>query len=478
MNKMKKVLTLILATFLIVGLVGCGLKTSKEESNTDPTEEIVEKTPEEVGEELAETPQEEYAEENFRLVQENWPHMDSIWPELDYNNHNFLLFYNDGEKTPEGWVINAEKIEKLSEDVIKSLEIPQVRAYNQLEFEGKPSIAISFNDELMNPVDEGTGNFTYDLATHELIHFYHQEDLKSPEGNVESRAASYPLDPTPRIYRGMVLKSLVDAYDNPEQRDEYLGIAKYWSNIWESEFPTEKETIAATEVSEGAPRYIETLGEVANPDITTEVRDERIRIHLDYFLKEIPESRLDSEPYAIGAVSGLLLDEINPDWKNDYFINNKAPIDILLGNIEPLESKMDDEIKDSIEKNVNDKNTAVKPKFDAFDEIMNNKKVPVVILNEEFANGAFIMEGSYNYKGYEITVETTGGFTVDGKPFNIDKALMFYEAKPDSNITVGIIGDYSFEDSILKVDNEYLKCEIPATKTEDADGRIVFTMGK
>ncbi|NLX82194.1 MAG: hypothetical protein GXZ04_00025 [Clostridiales bacterium] len=158
----------------------------------------------------------------------NWPHMDKAWPGLNYNQHPFILFYVDDELlVNEAWLLNTQGVRKLDEKEYQGIAVPQPDGYSELRFDGKPGLAMSVDDySLSQPRAQEE---TYRTATHEMVHFYYQP----PQGEMAgSRAQVYPLDAQPRLYRAMIYQHLIAAFENPAQRDEHLGKARYWLNLW------------------------------------------------------------------------------------------------------------------------------------------------------------------------------------------------------------------------------------------------------
>ena len=85
-------------------------------------------------------------------IAKHWPHMERVWPDHAYKEHNAMFFYQDENmNTKSAWLLIAKGIKQLTEKEVKSIELPIPGGYAQVDFQGKLSIAIVPNDGEMSP---------------------------------------------------------------------------------------------------------------------------------------------------------------------------------------------------------------------------------------------------------------------------------------------------------------------------------------
>ncbi|MEG1584375.1 MAG: glycosyltransferase, partial [Anaerovorax sp.] len=109
------------------------------------------------------------------------------------------------------------------------------------KFENKEGIVMSINKGLIPMLSFMNFNYIYDVAVHEMYHFYgdnmekYDEVVKDGANNNE-RYTAFPKEVMPRVYRKMIYDNLVLAYENPTDEKIYLGKAKYWNEKWGKEY--------------------------------------------------------------------------------------------------------------------------------------------------------------------------------------------------------------------------------------------------
>ena len=159
----------------------------------------------------------------------------------------------------------------------------------------------------------------------------------------------YPIEREPRILRRMIYTRLIQAFENPDRQDEYLGKAKFWLDKYNDEYKSEADRIRATDIAEATARYTENFGlfigkNLSKGDLRKEA-DKRIR-------KEQIFIAADKESYEIGYVAGLILDEKDPNWKETFYVTGKGIPEVLLENRTPISDEPDKEIVDRVAREI------------------------------------------------------------------------------------------------------------------------------
>lgn len=188
--------------------------------------------------------------------------------------------------------------------------------------------------------DDPRAEELYLLATHELVHFYHQGEVAFDGG--EARAQNYPIDARPRVLREMTYDSLVKAAENPAAAASHLAHAKHWHEQGKKKFGDEYAAIKTTDIVEGHARYLENIAAIQTGDTTPEqVQAEAVK----QIKKGTVFGSAESESYEIGYVAGLLLDRQDPEWKKSIFADGVTFADKLLEKVKPEPQDVDPEIE-------------------------------------------------------------------------------------------------------------------------------------
>lgn len=414
---------------------------------------------------------EEYAQKVFEKVKNHWPHMNKIWPTYDYTKHNLILFHLDenGEPT-NAWKINVKGINKVEASEYEKIEYPQPNGYASLEFEGKQSLSMSFDDENLKDLDKNA-NSLYVTASHEIVHFYYQSDS---EGG-GTRTQPYPVDKTPRQYRFMIMKNLEDAYKNPANKEKALGQAKYWYEKWKTEFPNEYNDIKSTDIAEGTAKYTEYLSEIINDKISKEDIKKAV-VKLIGIDKEFLSA--DSESYEMGPISALLLDERKTDWKNNFYESKTTLEELLLKDVKPIEQKMDPEVEKSVSEKIESFNAEAKKNFENITKAYEDKNIPYLKINKTESTTSFGSEGVFKYKNHEVASKYTATFGVKDKTIKINKLSSIEDFDETSEyVIVPLTMEHSVENGVLTVKTNELEVNGIEVKTEkDSEGRTIYNI--
>ncbi|MGP1577064.1 MAG: hypothetical protein ACTTH7_06185 [Treponema sp.] len=221
----------------------------------------------------------------------------------NYTNHNFIIFYLDEEGAVKAAkLLNINENRNLEAKEYEEITPPNPEGYDQIQFQDKPSIVMSVDNEVMEAED--SVNELYKTATHEMVHFYYQKDVQASADS--SRSQIYPIESDPRGLRRMLYTRLIQAFENPDKQDEYLGKAKFWLDKYNTEFKSEADSIRATDIAEATARYTENLGMFIGKNVSKEA----VRTEAEKFIrKEQIFMSADRESYEIGYVAALIFDE-------------------------------------------------------------------------------------------------------------------------------------------------------------------------
>ncbi|MDX2004793.1 MAG: hypothetical protein SFU83_05895 [Meiothermus sp.] len=270
-----------------------------------------------------------YAAQVQAAVAKVWPRMERIWPGTPFGEM-YLLLTNGRDY----WVISSGGLEKRPYlEAPERIRVGLDSAFAAATYRGHPAIAIRQVDVLPN----GAVPSVFGFATHEAFHLHVQTGWPvRPSGGNGQRALDYPINATPRLYRRLIFEGLLAGL-----RGEGLGAARYWLERWKREFPAEAQRIRFADTVEGTAEYAETLAYVyaalgPNPS-PEEVRRETLEYVRTTLDRRDRFAALDSESYPLGALAGLLLDALRPEWKGALAKDPQPPAEMLLGGVEEVQ---------------------------------------------------------------------------------------------------------------------------------------------
>lgn len=412
-----------------------------------------------------------FAHEIGERVKTHWPHMEKVWAGHNYSEHNFVLLKLDENiNVQEGYLLNAQGTKKLEKKDYESIELPQPGGYTKSDFQGKKSVIVSVDDEIIK--NESKIDEIYRLGTHELVHFYHQDNIKEDEN--ESRSIKYPIDKTPRIYREMVYKHLIEAYEKPEKQEESLGKAKFWYEKWKKEFADEYLGIKNTDIAEGTARYLENFGAFITENISEkDLKDNAIK---NIKKKDVLGSA-DAESYELGYVAALILDQKNPKWKDNFYKSHKTLEETLLENVKVVEDKVDPTVEEKVTKDIDKYNKEAEVQLKEITEAEKDKSVAYLVLDVTNTESSVGMGPTYSYNGKEVITTYTANYKVDGKSVDTDK-INIIQTYEDGKVLVSIPlpKDHEFKDGVLKANGKNLKVDSIKVKSSEENGRKIFSV--
>lgn len=417
-------------------------------------------------------------------VAAHWPHMSTLWPGVDYTTHDVIMFAVDdqGEAT-RAWLINTTEHRELTAEEYASVPVPPY--FLSTEFEGRPSISVvldlnnplatppsaedSFAHPEVAPDPHAGAGFMYQLTTHELVHFYYQDEaLQSAEGN---RDTPYPVDVEPRIVRNMLHYRLNRAFADAANRQDHLGRAKFWQDKWVTAYAQDAEAIRTYDIREGVARYLERAGDYVDPAQSGDELVSAQTAGLEYQY----DTSVDGESYSLGFVSGLLLDETLPGWKDSFYASGKTLVETLLESVTAVEDQEDAVLRERLTTLITEHNESVKDEIALIDQAEADTTTAYLRTQGE-ASINLSHEGSYAYKGKTVFVRTVTDLASAGGGSVTISGLTILADPSTGEYTIPLpAGSYSYKDGTLTVTGQKVSGEVKASESTDS-GRPVFTM--
>lgn len=411
-----------------------------------------------------------YVDKVSELVKLNWPFMDKVWPTYNYNKHNFLIFYlNEEGDVKEARLLNVKENRKLKKEEYKQIPAPTPEGYISVKFQGKQSIAMSVDDSVMEAKD--SVQELYKTATHEMVHFYYQGEIKA-SGNAD-RNQIYPIESGPRIARRMLYSRLIQAFENPEKQKEYLAKAKYWLEKYHTEFKKEADSIRVTDIAEGTARYTESLGSFIGKNLSkTDARKEAEKL----IKKDKIFIAADKESYEIGYVAALILDEKDPNWKNSFYSKNKGIEEVLLEGITAVPDKTDDKIETKIIKKITKTNKDIKVKLKDIVAASKDTAIPFLHLDVSKGSKSFTAEQMFSYQNMPIMSGYSNRFNVNNKTIEIKNiAIHSGYNQVKQYIRIPLTGKYEVKNGKLTVKSDSLNVPGIPVKVSKENGRTIYS---
>lgn len=400
-------------------------------------------------------------------VNKHWPAIDKVWPGADYTKHVAVVFdLDESNKAQRVWAVDTNGARQVSEKEVEGLTAPMPGGYSPGSLEGRSAILLSTSKETREK--DADASELYRFASHELVHFYHQQDL-APESEGEGRAQDYPLQTRPRLLRQMIYHNLVQAVDNEGESDKFLRRAAYWHNQWKTEFPEEYKAVAWTDIAEGHARYVENLATIETKNITSEQRrdEEKKQIQRDTVF-----GAADVESYEIGYVAGILLDVKKPDWKEHFLRSNKTPADALLGEIDPLEENPNPQVEKSVKEDLKATNDDLAKAIEPIDNAEADKTIPYLIVDTSKVKGSYGGKNFIRHRGKEITTGFFASYQSKGGSADFQD---FSVITKENHIIVPLPKDTQVKNGRLNIENESMRIKnLEVTETRDNQSRLVY----
>ncbi|OKL54403.1 hypothetical protein BSZ39_04420 [Bowdeniella nasicola] len=347
--------------------------------------------------------------------------MAKVWPTYNYTEHRLLLFVRGAGDDTSAFAIGVDGVKKIEP---KDIQVPDVGGYSQLDYEGKPSIAMTIDAGELKK--DNAAPHLYRVAMHELVHFYYQGDMAQDGG--DSRAQAYPVDGTPRLYRRMIHHRLIEAYRHPDKRSEALAKAKYWLEKWQTEYADEAKSIKATDIAEGTARYTDNMAAFTTDSISKEdirKKASELMVTGDF------SASADAESYTIGEAAALLLDEVGGDWKKDFYQSNTTLADLLLKDVKTAEDSVDPEVKTKVDQAVKEQNDSIGKDIKDVTAAKKDTSIPNLKIDDTDTDGSYASSGSFLVDDEDVTTGFAKDYTVDWKNLTLSNLAVGHEFSED-----------------------------------------------
>ncbi len=410
------------------------------------------------------------------LVAARWPHGETIWPDHDYTKHAILaLGTTDDGTISRAWLITTNGARQLASSEYSSLQVPP--SFGQELFNQQQAISMtisSFQGELGKSLQDSSkpegvdrdSDVLFRVATHELVHFYHQAELTT--GTNASRDTHYPINVEPRVLRRMLLRRLHQALAEEPQRNTRLGQAAYWHDRWKKEYPQETEAILTFDIAEGAADYIERYMARFDPAAPTAATT------LDAGLSDAKFfSHVDAESYELGFVTGRLLDHTRPDWKKGFYTSAKTMVETLLESVTAVTDVEDQDVRDGTAALITQTNDELAPAMKRVDDALADSSIAYLTYTGFFSSLSY--SGSYVYQGRVVLLDAQFTLSTQQGELRVTAPVVFADHREAPYQVPLQPGSYSYQAGTLTATGKEVTGSASATLTQQ-DGRNIYTV--
>ncbi|MPY68097.1 hypothetical protein F8S09_15680 [Deinococcus sp. SDU3-2] len=261
------------------------------------------------------------------------PHLNALWPGGDQANTTLVL--TDGAEVYE---ITGSMVKRLPDsalaEVRTQIDVNQPRSFQVVPSQRKAYYRFSLHllptqaapPLIADALDEFLG-FVY----HEQFHFLVQPEWpRSPDTLNPDIYEDYPSDPLPRAYRRALAQSLRTALlsREPAGRQAALRQAAGLFTGWKTQYPDEVRRSRSTDLLEGTATYFEARLRLLAQGLDGDPA--ALGDRLDQITRVTPPG-LRVEGYQLGALAGLLLDQVDPErqWTGEVQ-GGQTPVEVLL----------------------------------------------------------------------------------------------------------------------------------------------------
>lgn len=471
---------IIIATAVVGAVVLLGVGLIFKDGNVDNKSPLIIQE----GKKLAKGKDvEEYVDNAFKMYQKHGPISTQIWEGYDLQDKSIIVGEKDN-KTDEvirAWRLTTTDKRALTKAEIKEIEFPNVGGYNKINFENKEGVSLALNQNILSALSFMDFNYLYEVSVHEMYHFYfddmkkYDEITNGEESNTE-RYTKFPKEAKPRVYRKMIYDNIIAAYENPSEQDLYLGRAKYWNEKWQNEYPEEYNQSQIVDIAEGKARYVEYLMCITHEDIS---REEKIEAIKSIFHKEseMAES-ISDESYKLGFVSGVLLDQMSPNWKKEITDTPQRPVEMLFKNVDVVIDDSDNLEKSLVKANAQMKksNKKIQKQIKNIEEAEVNTNIPLLVVNNSFMEGSFTTNDFIEYNGKVVAINLGATFKNNNSSVKIDNISTYISEEKESIYTIPLIMEYKCENDRLIINKKGISVDTKVKEVKNSEGRIVYVM--
>lgn len=403
-------------------------------------------------------------------IKSHWPHMAQVWPGLDYARHNLILFVlDDDDQVKQAWQINTQATKQLTVEEYADLAVPQAGGFEKLDYAGQPSISASLSESTLATTDPQD---FYRFITHELVHLYYQAEADQTMGE-SSRSQQFPVDKQPRLYRQMLYQNLIKAFQEPDKQADHLGRARYWHDLWKTQYSEEYQTIKAIDIAEATARYIENIATFISPETSAdELRDKASQaIETNQIYTEA-----SAESYELGYVAGLILDRIKPDWKETFYQQNVSVDEWLLRDIKPIAQEADPQLENKLSLEIERYNQSVQAEISPLITAQSDQSIPYLKLDVTQSTASMAATGMITYQGEDVILGYTNLFTSGGQSIKIEN-LSVYDSFDDTGrmfIVIPLTMPHQVTGDSLSIDQPGLRIDGIKVRSSQADGRTIY----
>lgn len=471
--KKKKIILSIIAVGAVL-LLGFSFLSKGENKDNNVTKEIEE------GKELAKAKSvEEYVDNVFKMFEKHGPVSEEVWPGYNLKDNNIIIAEVDDkpDEVLRAWNLTTTSKKELTKEEIKNIEVPTLGAFSKVDYDGKQGITIAINKKLLPFISQIDFNYAYDIAVHEMYHFYYDSlesyDEMGDESSSMERYTKFPKEAKPRVYRKMIYDNLVLAYENQEDKDLYLGRAKYWNEKWKFEYKEEYKQAKILDIVEGKARYVEYMMCINHENISKEDKVKSIKSILGNNT-EIAESS-DSESYELGFAAGVLLDIDKPEWKSTITENPESPLELLLKEVKSIEdtSSNFEEVLRKSEKAIAKNNKKIQSKLKSLD-LGEKEKSPLLMIKSELIKGGFTTSDFISYKNNVVTLDFGAIFESNSGNVKLDGISAYLIEEENSIYSIPLTMKYKIEEDRLIIDDGGVTSDIKIKEMKNSDGRLLY----
>lgn len=305
---------------------------------------------------------ESYAPLLAQAIGATWPTAYQIWPNThnDFSQQPLIVMY---EGTQNVWFFYAngnfeEKADYATQNNLENLTVGDYYKNGLSGFDTNQEILVKVVDYevFSDPLNQSAqwtsaplpGNLFAELTKAEFI--YAQSNLdqnQTANTNFSSVNFNYPIDIEARRVRMEILSALQTAYleEDSNKQKNHLERAAYFYQIYKQDFATDADLLHSSDVNLGNTGYF-TLQMRLKAGLNYYNSSEDLTI----FTKRVVRGDLtlekfalnlttDSETQWLGALSGLILDQLgNVSWKQTSVNNNLSALEQLLTNYQTTQT--------------------------------------------------------------------------------------------------------------------------------------------